>query len=224
VPGDGTVRAIGDLLRWGTRRPDPAVPVPGVEAPTAGDRLFPTKAFPKFLSALTAREAPALIDLGPVVGSNVAFFGERLGCKIFVEDLCVDVERHARNGTMAALPELFTRRFPQAAGSIDGILCWDLFDYLDRPSSVVLARELVRLIRPGGAVLGFFSTAASLQPLYTKYVIIDEQQLRHRTYAGSRARELVLLNRDIIRMFDGLLVSDSFLLKINTREILFRKR
>jgi hypothetical protein len=32
------------------------------------------------------------------------------------------------------------------------------------------------------------------------------------------------MNRDIIRMFEGLLVSDSFLLKINTREILFRKR
>jgi hypothetical protein len=34
----------------------------------------------------------------------------------------------------------------------------------------------------------------------------------------------VLLNRDIIKLFDGLIVSDSFLLKVNTREILFRKQ
>jgi hypothetical protein len=34
----------------------------------------------------------------------------------------------------------------------------------------------------------------------------------------------VLQNRDIIRMFDGLTVADSFLLKSNTREMLLRKR
>jgi hypothetical protein len=34
----------------------------------------------------------------------------------------------------------------------------------------------------------------------------------------------VLQNRDIIRMFEGLIVSDSFLLKSSTREILLRKR
>jgi hypothetical protein len=33
----------------------------------------------------------------------------------------------------------------------------------------------------------------------------------------------VLLNRDFIRLFTGLRVSDSFLMKNNIREILFRK-
>jgi hypothetical protein len=33
-----------------------------------------------------------------------------------------------------------------------------------------------------------------------------------------------LQNRDIIRMFEGLVVSDSFLLKSNIREILLRRR
>ncbi len=33
----------------------------------------------------------------------------------------------------------------------------------------------------------------------------------------------MLLNRDIIRLFPGLRVSDSFLMKNNIREILFRK-
>ena len=42
-------------------------------------QLFPTKALRKFLACLTSRESPVLMDLGPVVGSNVTFFGERLG-------------------------------------------------------------------------------------------------------------------------------------------------
>ena len=93
--------------------------------------LFATKALPKFLASLTARESPVLLDLGPVVGSNVSFFGEQLGCKIFVEDIYADLERHVRERDADELPAFLAKRFPQADGSVDGILCWDLLDYLD---------------------------------------------------------------------------------------------
>src|ERR1700746_3574211 len=96
---------------------------------------FPTKALQKFLTSLTARESPVLLDLGPVVGGNVSFFGEQLGCKIFVEDIFADVDRHVRNGKLEALPKSLSKRFPQETGSVDGILCWDLIDYLDKASA-----------------------------------------------------------------------------------------
>ena len=35
-----------------------------------GDPVFATKALRKFLTALTSRGSPVLLDLGPVVGSN----------------------------------------------------------------------------------------------------------------------------------------------------------
>jgi hypothetical protein len=53
---------------------------------------------------------------------------------------------------------------------------------------------------------------------------MDEATLKHRPYPASRGRQAVLLNRDIIRMFSRLRVSDSFLLQNNLREILFRKQ
>ena len=48
------------------------------------------------MSALTNREAPTLLDFGPVIGANVEFCGERLGCKLFIEDLLGDVDRHLK--------------------------------------------------------------------------------------------------------------------------------
>jgi hypothetical protein len=210
---------MGLLDRLGPRRePEPA---PAVS--TAADPVFATKALRKFLTSLTSRESPVLLDLGPTVGSNVSFFGEQLGCKIFVEDIYADLERHVRGGTLEALPEFLQKRFRQADGSVDGILCWDLIDYLDRASAQALATELVRVLRPDGALLGFFGTAQPRETRYTKYIIVDEVNLKHRTYAASRARQAALLNRDIIRLFTGLRVSDSFLLQNNLREILFRK-
>ena len=187
------------------------------------DPVFATKALRKFLTLLTTNASPALLDLGPVVGSNVSFFGEQLGCKIFVEDIFADLDRHIRDGKLDRLPDFLKGRFPQPTGSVDGVLCWDLIDYLDKPSAQAVATELTRVLRPEGALLGFFGTAQRPEPRYTKYIIVDEVNLRHRSYRAARGRQAILLNRDIIKLFGGLRVSDSFLLQNNLREILFRK-
>jgi hypothetical protein len=193
-------------------------------APVAGeDPVFATKALHKFLTCLTSRESPVLLDLGPVVGSNVSFFGEQLGCKILVEDIFSDLDRHLRAQKMDALPAFLTSRFTQASGTVDGILCWDIFDYLDRAAAQALAVQLTRILRPEGALLGFFSTSQTLDTRYTKYIIVDRINLKHRPYPSVRGRQSALANRDIIRLFSTLRVSDSFLLKNNLREILFRK-
>src|SRR5215218_629284 len=135
------------------------------------DPVFATKALRKFLTSLTSRESPVLLDLGPVVGSNVNFFGEQLGCKIFVEDIFADLDRHVREGKLDALPDFLQKRFTQVDGTVDGILCWDLIDYLDRPASQALATQLTRILRPDGALLGFFGTAQPRETRYTKFII-----------------------------------------------------
>ena len=216
---------LSDILRWGGKRPGQADPAESAPA-ARGDTLVPSKALPKFLAAIAHQsEAPVLIDLGPVIGANVSFFGEQLGCKLFIEDLFADYDRHSRAGTLDELAAAMEKRFRHADGSVDGILCWDVFDYLPKATAQALAKQIVRMLRPGGSVMGFFcSTAAPVKAPFTKYEIADEKSLRHRPHAGAGGAKHVLLNRDIIKMFDGLVVSDSFLLKSNTREILLKRR
>ena len=214
---------MGLLNRLAPRRAD-IEPLPGPPAPApVDDSVFATKALRKLLSALMISESPVLIDLGPVVGSNVSFFGEQVGCKIFVEDLFADVDRHARSGSLDALPQFFAKRLPQQSGTVDGILCWDLFDYLDKPSAQVLANELTRVLRPDGALLAFFSNAPSSVTQYTKYTIVDENTLKHRPYPAACARQAARANGEIIKLFSGLRVAESFLLLNKLRELLFRK-
>src|SRR5215467_10623741 len=166
---------MGLLDRIATRRD--AEPRRAAMSVAIGDPVFATKALKKFLTTLTSRSSPTLLDLGPVVGSNVSFFGEQLGCKIFVEDIFADLDRHVRDDKLDQLPEFLKKRFSQRDNSVDGILCWDLIDYLDRPSAQELANQLVRVLRPDGALLGFFGSAPQQDPLYTKFVIVDEQNL-----------------------------------------------
>jgi predicted SAM-dependent methyltransferase len=213
---------ISDILKWGTKRPEaPAAGTQGVrgEAPAV-----PSKGLPKFIAGLSQMDSPVLLDFGPVIGSNVEFFGERLGCKLFIEDLLADIDRHTRGGTLDTLPDAIAKRFRHGDASVDGILCWDIFDFLDKKAATALATQVVRMLKPGGLVMGFFCSLPVDQAALTKYEIADEKSLRHRPHAGSAGPKRVLQNRDIIRMFEGLVVSDSFLLKTNTREMLLRRK
>jgi hypothetical protein len=215
---------LSDLLKWGGKRPDRSADNADAVPDRAGDAVIVSKGFPKFLAALSQRDTPVLLDFGPVIGTNVEFFGDRLGCKLFIEDVLADIDRHTRAGTLGALAESFETRFRHADASVDGILCWDIFDYLDKNSAAALARQVIRMLRPGGSVMGFFCSSAVERAPFTKFEIVEGSGLRHRHHQGAGGAKRVLQNRDIIRMFDGLIVSDSFLLKSNTREMLLRRR
>jgi hypothetical protein len=217
-------RSLTDLFgMFGTRRVADAGTVTDTSVTNVVEASYPTKALHKFLANLATSEGPLLVDLGPVVGSNVTFFGEQLGCRLRVEDIAKDIDRHVKNGTTEQLAEFFSKRFSQARGTVDGILCWDVLDYLDRPAAQALATALSSMLRPDGCLLGFFSTENSPEALYTKYVVVDESTLRYRTYPSSRPRQRSLLNGDIIKLFKDLRVTDSFLMKSKVREMLFRK-
>lgn len=212
------------VFKWGSRRAASAAAAPSTSSGDDGEpSALRTKALRKFLQSLAGREAPVLVDLGPVVGSNVSFFGERLGCKILVEDVFAEIERAAKAGHPEELGNTLVKRCARPEGSVDGILCWDIFDYLDKATAQRLAKELVRMLSPGGTLLAFFATIESSDPTYTRYVVIDEEHLQHRSYPASNPRRHVLANRDINRMFEGLNVVDSFLLLTKTREMTFRK-
>jgi len=196
-----------------------------VEAPASSveEPVFSTKALRKFLGTLSAKESPTLMDLAPVVSGNLNFFGEHLGCKVIIEDIYADLDRFVKTDQLAAFPAYLSTRFKQPDASVDGIICWDLMDYLDRAASQALAEQLTRVLRPDGALLAFFGTAAPRDAHYTRYIIVDDVNLKHRPYPAARGRQAALANRDIIKLFERLRVSDSFLLQNNLREILFRK-
>jgi hypothetical protein len=223
VPDRDPGRPLADrLFGWG-RRSTPETNAAPAARPVEGDKTLSTKAFGKFLAALSHRDSPVLLDLGPIVGDNVNFLGDRLGCKYSVEDLYANLETHLRSGRAGELSEYFKTRFPQPDESYDGILCWDVLDYLDKASAQIVAQQVTRLLKPGGAVLGFFSTVQMPAPEYTRYLVVNDTTLRHRAYPASRGRQQVFVNRDITRMFEGLTVAESFLLLTKMREMVFRK-
>ena len=212
--------ALSDL--FSRRRKEDTDPDVGADSGPS----FPTKALSKFLASLSTREQPLLLDLGPVVGHNVTFFGEHLGCKIFVEDVSADIDRHVKDGKLDELAAFIAKRFPQPDDTFDGILCWDVLDYLDKAPAQALASQVARLLKPEGVALAFFNSTepkGNEPSIYTRHVVVDPTTLKYRPYPAARPKRRPILNRDVNRMFEPLRVTEQFLLKTNVREVLFRK-
>jgi hypothetical protein len=220
----GFVSRLGRQTPRSDDEPSRVAVEPRTVAAVSAETAYASKTLARFLDLLFARPNAEVMDLGPVIGSNITFLGERVGCKIHVEDLYADIDRHVHHDKLDQLPEFLSGRLAVKPSSIDAVLGWDIFDYLAPMAATALAGELMRILRPGGVLLGFFGARASDDPRYTKYIIEDEAHLRYRFYPSACTRRWVLQNRDINIMFAGLEICETVLLKSGVREILFRKR
>src|SRR5919106_6332355 len=111
-----STRSLTDLFGMlGVRKTGETSSVAESSVTNVADAAYATKALQKFLNSLQGNDNPLLLDLGPVVGSNVTFFGEQLGCRIRVKDIAADIDRHVKADTVDQLPKFFETRFQQEA-------------------------------------------------------------------------------------------------------------
>lgn len=191
---------------------------------SASDAVSSTLILSRFVNKLQAKVAPVILDFGPAIGANVTFLGEQFGgCKLFVEDLLsnLPIPSSTRGDDE---PEVKAPRLSYANEVVDGILCWDVFDYLGSKAGFALAKEVVRILRPGGLVLLCHGTENLSASGPTGYEIIDQNSLRYRFRSGVALRSRrVIQSGEVTRLFSSLTIAGSVLLKSRMREVLLRK-
>lgn len=205
---------IGALMsRLGPRQRDPIGAVPLNPAKVRSACLLAN-----FVNALRKRPEPIVVELGPATEGNVAFLGENVACRIFVEDLLEKLPQGDADHDVVLPPLEYARE------SVDGILCWDIFDYLSPGAGQDLADDLARILRPGGALLLYHRTESMSDPRRVKYEIVDEESLRWRVCNDAVPRpSRVLQSREVAKMFRSLSIAGSIRLKSQMREVMFRK-
>ncbi len=205
---------IGALMsRLGPRQRDPIGAVPLNPAKVRSACLLAN-----FVDALRKRPEPIVVELGPATEGNVAFLGEHVACRIFVEDLLGKLPQGDAEHDVVPPP------LEYANESVDGILCWDIFDYLSPSAGQDLADDLARILRPGGALLLYHRTESMSDPRRVKYEIVDEESLRWRVCNDAAPRPYrVLQSREVAKMFRSLNIDGAIRLKSQMREVMFRK-
>jgi hypothetical protein len=212
---------VSKLFNWGGRR-EQSVAEPPLPAPSPSV-VWSSVVLPKFLNALSQIQSPVLLDLGPVVGVNVAYFGNRLACKMLIGDLRRDLDAPGAGPIAETREKMLTRLKSTVTQPIHGVLCWDAFDYLDRQTSQALGTLLTSVLAPGGVVHGIFGATTGDLPYRTRYVLHSATSLECQRTPAAPVKRTVLATRDLTTMFSGLTVVESVLLKSQHRESFLRK-
>jgi hypothetical protein len=143
---------------------------------------------------------------------------------MLIEDLHQDISSYVPAEPPDDLATRLTTRLKDTVvGPVHGVLCWDLFDYLDRQSARALGTCLAGLLHPKGALHGFFSATSATIDVRTKFIVQSATALKCRREPSAPFHRHALQTGEISRLFPGLTIVESVLLQNTTRESLFRK-
>jgi len=202
---------------------------PARAASASAHAAYQTSILKDFVTALTRKENPVVLDLGPVIGSNIEFF-LNLGIKVCMEDFLAAYS-NPKYSTLVddkiTLNEeqFLSENFNYANESLDGLICWDFLSYLDPKFARIFVDRITAKMKPDSLVLGFFRTqkSAAPVPLY-KYRISSESFLEYIPVDRAMEIKKVYQTRDVTQLFTEFHSQKFYLLKHQVLEVLLRKR
>lgn len=165
-----------------------------------------------------------ILDLGAASQANINFVTD-LGHKIYTADLLHSIllaapKENSSGESLPETPDFFRENLNFAEGQFDGILCWDLFDFVPDPLTQPLVARLHRCLKPGGMALSFFHTGTPGQrvPVY-QYRIRAEDTLQM-TDRGSAPITRHFNNRTIETLFRDFASLRFYLSRDSLREVI----
>ncbi|HEX3747868.1 MAG TPA: class I SAM-dependent methyltransferase [Bryobacteraceae bacterium] len=168
-----------------------------------------------------------LLDLGGATQQNVSFITD-LGHRLYSENF-LQILRETSNGEGMAdqsnpgLIEYFLRQaldYPE--GHFDGVLIWDVLEYLAPALLTAVVERLHKVVRPGSYMLAFFHADDKLEavPYYT-FRIQDVRSLQV-LLQGTRRPLQLFNNRSLERLFTRSESVKFFLTKDRLREVVVK--
>jgi len=206
-----------------------ATSVKSARAPTPAYAAYQTRILKDFITAVTRKENPVVLDLGPVIGSNIEFF-LNLGIKVYMEDFLAAYSNPKYSVLVddkMTLDEqqFFVENFDYATDFFDGLICWDFLSYLDPKFARIFVDRISAKMKPDSLMLGFFRTQKTTgpQPLH-KYRISSDAFLEYIPLDRKMEVKKVYQTRDVTQLFAGYHSQKFYLLKHQMLEVLLRKR
>lgn len=186
--------------------------------------------FDQFCSILKSGENLSVLDMSGASQANITFitgFGHRISSDDIIGTMVEAFEDDFLEAQQAAskaqrfLDQTLT--FPDHC--FDGALVWDALQFLAPPLLDQTVAQLLRVMRPGGAMLAFFNSddKATSIPVYN-YRIQDSKTLLQVPRAGvAYQRSQYFNNRSLERLFQDAASVKFFLTRDHLREVIIRR-
>ena len=176
----------------------------------------------QFFSYIKGESGLNILDLAGANQSNVSYI-TNLGHKIYSEDFLRSL-RFASNGTGQPQLETFLgQNLNHEEASFDGVLVWDVLEYLNPTLLTATIERLFRITKPGSYLLAVFQAQdkADTVPQYS-FRIQDSKTLLVAD-RGRHKPEQVFNNRSLEKLFQEFQSLKFFLARDKLREVIVRR-
>lgn len=200
----------------------PPVSRPGTSGPPSRyDRQ--SHGLAEFLSYLQDCEGLAVLDLGGVSQANVAAI-TNLGHRLYTEDAWRGLDQlfptlPEEEVEAAAVRQFLSEHFAFPQESFDGILVWDLLEFLPSPLLEHTLDALHSVLKPGGHLLAFFHAEARPGELPVYSFRIAGPAALSLELRGYRMPARLFNNRGIEQLFGRFRSVKFFLARDHLREV-----
>ncbi len=181
----------------------------------------------QFFGYIRDQSGLTILDLGGATQQNVNFI-TNLGHRLYSEDfLQILHETFGVNDTVdqsnPGRIEYFLRQaleYPE--GQFDGVLVWDVLEYLEPPLLAAVVERLQKIVRRKSYMLAFFHSDDKLDavPFYT--FRIQEVNLLQVAQQGTRRPTQLFNNRSLEKLFGRFESVKFFLTKERLREVIIK--
>jgi hypothetical protein len=194
-----------------------------------GDEIVsarPSRGLEEFFTYIRDQSGLTILDLGGATQQNVSFItnlGHRLYSEDFLQILRETFGEDGAEQANAGRIEYFLRQaldYPE--GHFDGVLVWDVLEYLGPALLQAVVERLHTIVRPKSYLLAFFHADDKLDaaPFYT-FRIQDVNVLQVAQYGERRPAQL-FNNRSLEKLFGKYESVKFFLTRERLREVIVK--
>ena len=181
----------------------------------------------QFFSCIRDQTGLTILDLGGASQANVSFITS-LGHKLYSEDFLRTMqetfgEDEADQSNPGRIEYFLRQSLEYPEGTFDGVLVWDVLEYMGPPLLAAVIERLCRITRPGSYMLAFFHSdeRAAAVPYYA-FRIQDFNQIQV-SASGSRKPAQLFNNRTLEKLFQKFDSVKFFLTRENLREVIVKR-
>ena len=171
-----------------------------------------------FIKSLERKNDRQILDIGPVCSENINFLA-RYVMRLYVCDMFLQLNQEQRKDLSL---NSFWQNLNYQTESFDGILLWDIIDYLEDNEVSRLVELCIKMLRAGGFVMVFSLREQVSQTVVNSFVINDSFQLDLRPQPHLDLPFHTRHNREVLSLFASFTLVKSFIYHNGLRQFLFR--
>jgi hypothetical protein len=181
-----------------------------------------SNALDQFFSYIKGESGLSILALAGANQANVSFITD-LGHRIYSEDFLRSLRFAANGDGQPHLDTFLKQNLNHADASFDGVLVWDVLEYLNAPMLAATVERLFRIAKPGSYLLAVFQAQekAESAPRYS-FRIQDSKTLLVAD-RGTRKPEQFFNNRSLEKLFHNFESLKFFLARDKLREVIVRR-